>query len=98
VKRLRSAGMGSTRAEIGVRAPRAYQAPGRLAGIRRAARAVLQDHGLEGKATLTVVLTDEESIRALNPGTSGRDPAGRPGGPSGPWPGGEGDADRGPHR
>ncbi len=66
MKRLRSAGMGSTRAEIGVRAPRAYQAPGRLAGIRRAARAVLQDHGLEGKATLTVVLTDEESIRALN--------------------------------
>ncbi len=53
-------------APITVRAPKAYQAPGRLAGLRRAARAVLQRHALDGKAALTVALVDEETIRRLN--------------------------------
>lgn len=51
---------------IEVRAPRAYQAPGRIAGLRRAAQAVLRRHGLKGNATLTVALVDEETIRRLN--------------------------------
>ncbi|WP_376788518.1 rRNA maturation RNase YbeY [Thermoflexus sp.] len=51
---------------IEIRAPRAYHAPGRIAGLRRAARAVLQRHGLENRATLTVALVDEETIRQLN--------------------------------
>ncbi len=51
---------------IDVRAPRAYQAPGRIARLRRAARAVLQHHGLESQAALTVALVDEETIRRLN--------------------------------
>jgi len=58
-------GGGPSREAIAVRAPRAYQAPGRLAGLRRAARAVLRRHGLEGKAALTVALVDEETIRRL---------------------------------
>ncbi|HXF70765.1 MAG TPA: rRNA maturation RNase YbeY [Thermoflexus sp.] len=52
--------------QIEIRAPRAYQAPGRVAMLRRAARAVLQRHGLEGKAALSVALVDEETIRHLN--------------------------------
>ncbi|MFN3929430.1 MAG: rRNA maturation RNase YbeY [Thermoflexus sp.] len=52
--------------QIEIRAPRAYQAPGRVALLRRAAQTVLQRHGLEGKAALSVVLVDEETIRHLN--------------------------------
>ncbi len=63
------------RAPIAVRAPKAYQAPGRLAGLRRAARAVLQRHGLDGKAALTVALVDEETIRRLNRAYRGVDAA-----------------------
>lgn len=51
---------------IEIRVPRAYQAPGRIAGLRRAVQAVLRHHGLEGNATLTVALVDEETIRHLN--------------------------------
>lgn len=59
-------GHGRGPGEIAVRAPRAYQAPRRLAGLRRAARAVLRRHGLEGKASLTIALVDEETIQRLN--------------------------------
>ncbi|MCS6963973.1 rRNA maturation RNase YbeY [Thermoflexus sp.] len=55
-----------SRIRVEIRAPRAYQAPGRIAGLRRAARAVLRRHGLEGSATLTVALVDEETIHHLN--------------------------------
>ena len=51
---------------ISVRPPRAFQAPGRLAALRRAAREALRAHGLEGKAALTVVLADDETVRRLN--------------------------------
>ncbi|GBD09818.1 Endoribonuclease YbeY [Candidatus Thermoflexus japonica] len=59
-------GKRAARVRIEIRAPRAYQAPGRVAGLRRAARAVLRRHGLEDRAALTVALVDEETIRRLN--------------------------------